>query len=223
LTAPDEFGEGDGFHDLYIRDQLAASDHFWRVSGWHKNMNAMQVGGKSDDTGWGVYEASRRGGAIIATAHEHSYSRTHLLSEVSTQTVASTEPTLALAADDPTTLQDEGRSFVFVSGLGGRSIRDQQLCLAVPCDWWASIYTTDDPGADYGALFGVFNYQGNPRLARFYFKNVNGEVVDDFLVENRLFVPEPAAHLLEVSALGVLVVLWLLARRGARAETRPAA
>jgi hypothetical protein len=224
LTAPGEFGaEGDGDHDLYIRDQLAADPHLWRVSGWHKNMRSMQVGAKSDETGWGVYEESRRGGAIIATAHEHSYSRTHLLSSFSTQTVASTQAPLALAADDPATLEDEGRSFAFVSGLGGRSVRAQQLCVATPCDWWASVYTSDDPGATYGALFGIFNYQGNPRLARFYFKNVNGEVVDDFLVESQLFVPEPSARLLQVSALAVLVGLRLLGRRGVPepAEGRP--
>jgi hypothetical protein len=214
LTAPGEFTEGDGDHDLYIRDQLAANGHLWRISAWHKNMSLMQVGGKSDETGWGVYEESRRGGAIVATAHEHSYSRTHLLSSFSTQTVASTETPLTLAADDPATLEDEGRSFAFVSGLGGRSIRAQQLCLVTPCDWWASIYTSDDPGATYGALFGVFNYQGNPRQARFYFKNVNGEVVDDFLVESTLFVPEPSLPLLEGAALAVLLGLRRLARGG---------
>ncbi len=211
LTAPLDFGEGDGFHDLYIRDRLAADDHLWRVSGWHRNMGAMQVGGKSDDTGWGVYEESRRGGAVIATAHEHSYSRTHLLSSVSAQTVAGTSEPLALAADDPATLEDEGRSFAFVSGLGGASIRDQQILPDPP--WWASIYTQDDLGATYGALFGVFNYQGNPRLAHFYFKNVNGEVVDDFLVESRLFVPEPSVPILQLAALAVLVALRLPARR----------
>jgi hypothetical protein len=214
LTAPGDFGDGDGFHDLYVRDQLAASPHLWRVSGWHRNMNALQVGGKSDDTGWGVYEESRRGGAIVATAHEHSYSRTHLLASFPTQTVASTQAPLALAADDPATLEDEGRTFAFVSGLGGRSIREQQLCLVTPCDFWASIYTSDDPGATYGALFGVFNYQGNPRQARFYFKNVNGEVVDDFLVESTLFVPEPSLPLLEGAALAVLLGLRRLARGG---------
>jgi hypothetical protein len=213
LTAPHDFGEGDGFHDLYIRDQLAASPHLWKVSGWHRNMTAMQVGGKEDDVGWGVYEESRRGGAIVATAHEHSYSRTHLLSSFSTQTVASTESPLALAADDPGTPEDEGRSFAFVSGLGGRGIRPQLL----DGPWWANVYTSDDD-ARHGALFGVFNYEGNPRLARFYLKTVDGQVVDDFLVENHLFVPEPSAPFLEVAALALLVGLRWLARRRPRAH-----
>ncbi len=179
LTAPDDFGPGDGFDDLYIRDRLVGDDSIWRISAWHRNMRLMQVGGKEDDTGWGVYEESRRGGAIIATAHEHTYSRTHLLSRVQTQSVASTSDTLVLAADDPVTPADEGRSFVFVSALAGRSIRSQSLS----GPWWASIYTSTQ-GARPGALFGVFHHQEDPRLARFYFKNVDGVVVDDFLVES---------------------------------------
>jgi len=176
LTAPGIFGTG---HDIYIRDQLATDYSIWRISCWHKNMHLMQIGGKGDETGWGVYEKSRAGGAIIATGHEHSYSRTHLLSSFEKQTVASTGNTLVLASNDPNTPADEGRSFAFVSGLGGESIRKKLLS----GDWWASIYTSDQ-GANYGVLFGVFNYQGNPRLAHFYFKNVNGTIVDDFYVQS---------------------------------------
>lgn len=174
LTGPDVFDSG---HAEYIRDKLAEDRSVWSISSWHKNMRRMQVGGKRDDTGWGVYEESRQGGAIIATGHEHSYSRTHLLSSCQNQTVASTSDTLALAADDPATPEDEGKTFVFVSGLGGKSIRDQELA----GDWWASIYTSTQ-GANYGALFGIFNYEGRAGLAKFYFKNIDGVVVDAFYV-----------------------------------------
>ena len=77
LTAPGTLGTG---HDTYIRDQLASDDSIWRISSWHKNMRLMQVENKTDDTGWGVYEESRKGGTIVATGHDHSYARTHLLS-----------------------------------------------------------------------------------------------------------------------------------------------
>jgi hypothetical protein len=89
----------------------------------------MQVGGKSNDTGWGVYEESRAGGAIIAITHEHSYSRTHLLSSYQNQTIASTGDTLVLSEDDPNTPADEGHSFVFVSGIAGKTILNQDRCL----------------------------------------------------------------------------------------------
>ena len=176
LTAPDVIGTG---HDIYIRDKLAADNSIWSISSWHKNMKLMQVGGKSDDTGWPVYEEARKGGAIIATGHEHSYSRTHLLSSCQNQTVASTSNTLVLAKNDPNTPADEGRSFVFVSGLGGKSVRSQSLSGA----WWASIYTSTQ-NATYGALFGEFNYNGQPDLARFYFKAINGAQPDAFWVQS---------------------------------------
>ncbi len=174
LTGPGVFGSG---HAGYIRDKLAEDHSIWRISSWHKNMRRMQAGGKENDTGWGVYEESRKGGAIIATAHEHSYSRTHLLSSCQNQTVASTSDTLALSEDAPATRADEGKTFVFVSGLGGKSIRDQELA----GDWWACIYTSDQ-NANYGALFGIFNYEGREGLAKFYFKNIEDVVIDEFYV-----------------------------------------
>jgi hypothetical protein len=188
LTAPGVFFPGDlaGTHRNFIRRELAADTSIWRVTSWHKNMREMQVGGKPSETGWGVYEAARRGGAIIATGHEHSYSRTHLLSSAMLQTVASTDNTLVLSRDDPATPADEGRSFVFVAGLGGQSIRNQERCLPTTPPYgcngeWASIYTSDQL-ANYGALFATFNYDGDPSLARFYFKDINGLVPDEFFV-----------------------------------------
>ena len=178
LTAPGiTSGFDDGSSDLYIRDQLLADNSIWSICSWHKTQRLMQIGEKTDESGWGVYEAARNGGAIIATAHEHSYSRTHLLSNMSAQTVASTSNTLHLT---------EGNSFAFVSGLGGRSIRAQSLS----GNWWASAYASTclpgdpicQPNAHFGALFGVFNVDGQPNKASFYFKDVNGRVVDQFVV-----------------------------------------
>jgi hypothetical protein len=143
----------------------------------------MQAGGKSDETGWGVYEAARRAGAIIATAHEHSYSRTHLLSNMQLQTIASTVSPLVLTGDDALTPEDEGTSYAFVSGLGGQSIRDQEVF----GDWFASVYTSTQ-GARSGALFGVFHVDADPRRARFYFKDVAGEVIDAFQVRSEVGV-----------------------------------
>jgi hypothetical protein len=190
LTAPDVFGDGDSEHAPYIRDRLAEDDSAWRVSSWHVLMRAMQVGGKSDQSGWGVYEESRRGGAVVATAHEHSYARTHPLRNCELQTVDSFENTFEIRRDDPATVPDEGVSFVFHSGLAGKSIRDQERCLPTTPPYgcqgeWASIYTSDQ-GAQFGALFGVFHHAGDPCLARFYFKDIDGNVPDEFFVRSTL-------------------------------------
>jgi hypothetical protein len=197
LTAAGTVGAGDGNHDLYIADALSQTDAIWKVSGWHENMQRMQVGEKTDSTGWGVYEESRRGGAVIATGHSHTYSRTHLLSDMESQVIASIGDPLVLAADDPDTPEDEGRSFVFVTGIAGRGIRDQQR----DGDWWASVYTRDQ-AAEHGALFAEFGHGGDPRTARFYLKDIAGAVVDEFLVQSSLGVDDEAQATLTLSVQG---------------------
>lgn len=182
-SAPDELGVTTTVAGNYIRDELAKTNSIWRVAFWHKNQRLMQIGGKGDEAGWGVYEESRKGGALMATGHEHSYCRTHEMSNFQTQTISSTSNTVSLTKDDPSTNGiDEGRSFGFVSGLGGRGIRDAEGGLdANP--WWANVYHSNN-GGQYGALFGEFNYNGDASLARFYFKDIDGVVRDEFYVRS---------------------------------------
>jgi hypothetical protein len=184
MTAPGIDGFDTGSSDTYIRDQLAADTSAWSICSWHKDQQLMQVGGKPDETGWGVYEEARRGGAIIATAHEHSYSRTHLLSSMINQTTVTTSNTLTLT---------KGNSFAFVSGLGGNGVRPQLL----GGNWWASIYASTclpadpvcQPNGNFGALFGTFNVDGQPNKAVFYFKDINGRIIDTFTVVSNVEVP----------------------------------
>jgi hypothetical protein len=180
LSGAGTMGSG---HAAFIRDQLAADDSVWSVCAWHKNQTALQLGDKDNDVGWDAYEECRKGGAIIATGHEHSYQRTKTLSNTQSQTVDPAWPS-------PTELRVGGGStFVFVSGLGGRSIRDQNRCAPTRppfgCNGiWASIYT-EDQNADHGALFIDFHVDGDPRRARGYFKNIRGQVVDSFTITAR--------------------------------------
>ncbi|MBI2337477.1 MAG: metallophosphoesterase [Deltaproteobacteria bacterium] len=161
-------------HEDYITTQLAQTDKIWRICSWHKNQRFMQVGDKTNEVGWTAYDNCRLGGAIIATAHEHSYSRTYLMSNIENQTVVSTSSTLTL---------DAGQTFVFVSGLGGNSIRAQNDSLAAN-PWWASVYTSTQ-NANFGALFCIFNYQGTENTAHCYFKDIDGSTPDTFdLISN---------------------------------------
>ena len=72
-------GQWDAQDAMYITDQLAANNATWSICSWHKNQRDMQVGGKGNEAGWPAYQACLAGGAIVATGHEHSYSRTHLM------------------------------------------------------------------------------------------------------------------------------------------------
>ena len=177
LVSPAAKGSG---HDSFIENQLNDNNSIWSICSWAKNMNKMQMGNKPDKTGWEVYNACKNGGAIIATGHEHSYHRTKTLIDIENQIVDPQWP-------KPDNLRvKEGSTFVFVSGLGGYSIRDQDRCLPISYPYgcnheWASIYTSDQD-ANFGALFCVFNAGGQSNKAYCYFKNIDGEIVDEFSV-----------------------------------------
>lgn len=162
-------------HESFIRDQLSTNNYTWKICSWHKNQRLMQIGGKGDKVGWGAYDECRKGGAIIATGHEHSYSRTYLMDGFFNQSVASYSNTLVIA---------KGRTFTFISGLAGLSIRSADKKLSQN-EWWASVYTLDN-GADYGALFCTFNVDASTNKAHCYFKDIGGNIIDEFDVISRL-------------------------------------
>ncbi len=165
-------------HVAYIRNQLAQTNAKWRICSWHKNQARMQVGrmrNVRNEVGWEPYEACREGGAIVATGHEHNYSRTHLLDNFETQSVASTSGTLGI---------EEGKTFAFVSGLGGASISNMDQ----DEPWWATVYSSDQ-GANFGALFCTFFVNNDPNRASCYFKDIDGNVADRFELINNITNP----------------------------------
>lgn len=155
-------------HETYIRDRLASDDSTWRVCSLQKTeVNAG--GSKGNEFGWGSHEECRSGGAIVATEHEHSCDRTHLMNNIETQSTASTSDTLRIESDN---------TFVFVSGCGGRSIRHQNNKLA-DYPWWASVYTATQE-ANLGALFCTFNEMGVKGRAYCHFKDIDDRIADEF-------------------------------------------
>ncbi len=158
-------------HKSYIVKELVNDDSVWKICSWHKNQRLMQVGGKRDEVGWEPYEECRKHGAIIATGHQHSYSRTHLMSNFETQNIASTSNTLQI---------ERGKTFAFVSALGGKRIYPQNNELAAN-PWWAAVYTPAQ-NASYGALFCTFHVDGIKNKAYCYFKDIDGNIPDEFYI-----------------------------------------
>lgn len=176
-TAPGLAGTG---HEAYLKSKLAADNSIWSVCFWHYNMNLMQVGSKGNDSGWGVFEECRMGGGIAMQGHEHSYHRTKTLTSMTNQIV---DPTCSSATS---VCVAPGKTFSTVNGAGGTALRNQDRCLPTTPPYgckgeWAKIYTTDQ-GAVPGMLFITFNVDGNPKKAKGYFKNINGQIVDDYTI-----------------------------------------
>jgi hypothetical protein len=188
-------------HETFIMDALSADDSIWRICTWHKNHQLMQVGNKASEVPLSTYDACRAEGAIIATAHEHSYSRTHLMGSFANQTILSTSNEMHIGL---------GQTFAFVSGLGGRSVRAENATRAAD-PWWASIYTSTQ-GARPGALFCSFGYLGETNRAHCYFKDIGGAIADEFDVVTTL-VPEPNLSILNFVVLGTVVLLTYERRR----------
>ena len=162
------FFDADILHADFMFDQLTRTASRWRICSWHFNQAAMQVGAKEDQAGWRVYEACRKGGAVIMTAHEHSYARTHLIGKFAGQP--------EVASYDPNELNIvPGQSIAVVSGLAGRSARPQIRY----DDWWAAAYTASHK-ARPGALICRFHVKGRKDRADCAFKAINGDEPDHF-------------------------------------------
>jgi predicted phosphodiesterase len=176
--------ESDVSHEDFITQTLAESESIWKVCAWHKNQHDMQLGDKGDEVGWEAYQNCQAGGAIIATGHEHTYERTLTLTDVGNRKAGHG------AVGEPEVMQvGPGSTFVFVAGLGGVGIRDFEPDHADDT-WWATQYTSNvyvqngDPIEDFTAEIGVlfidFHVDGDPYKARGYFKNLAGEMIDEF-------------------------------------------
>ena len=160
-------------HAKLIEDRLKSTTTIpWKVCLWHKNQRDMQITHKTNEVGWHVYEVCRNYGAIIATGHSHSYSRTHLLSNMISKEIVSISNTLEL---------EPGKSFVIVSGLGGRSAYSE----VGPIEKWWAAYASKDTKANPGALFCIFSTDDSNK-ASCYFKDIYGEIWDSFRMVSNL-------------------------------------
>ncbi|TPX76297.1 hypothetical protein CcCBS67573_g02439 [Chytriomyces confervae] len=171
------------FVDLSVSNYNQAP---WKICAWHKNQALYQTGDKTDETGYDIYETCRRHGAIVATSHEHSYERTHLMSNFEDTEIASKDNTLHI---------QPGKSFAVVSGLGGESIRKWHGGLDKN-PWWAATLAANNK-AEYGALLCTFNKGGDPSLAKCKFKDINGKTKDKFKIISN---PGPAVEKFSASA-----------------------
>lgn len=164
-----------------LRQQLTAEkDTVWKVCAWHKNHSTMQVGKRDDEVPLAAYDLCREQGAMIVTAHEHTYNRTRTLKNMNPAQVDPEFP------DAKNLMLKPGSAFVVVSGLGGHSAREHQRCLPTSfpygCnDMWGYILTqTQERGITgkstfgaYGSFIVEYRINGDPRKAGGYFRTIS--------------------------------------------------
>jgi hypothetical protein len=175
FVTPDIFGDQAGHAD-YIDKRMEKSAARWKICAWHKPSTKLQAGNNGDGVKWSVYEACRKHGAIIATAHEHGYSRTFVLE--------SFKPITASAPDAQGNLVLEpGKSLTFVSAAGGAPFRAKGPNAGEA--WQAKVYMSGDNPKGAGALFCEFG-KGGADKARCWFEDIDGSVIDDFTLQSKL-------------------------------------
>jgi hypothetical protein len=174
-------------HESFIRQNLGASSSVWRVCGWHLNQRDMQLGGKSDGTGWAVHQECQAEGAMIVNGHEHSYGRTLGLTNIGNGSAGH-----GAWGDWDDIWLGINRTLLIVNGAGGSSLRDYESSHDSDT-WWSSGYTANieiDDGVrspttlagNTGGAFIEFGVDGDPTLARGYFKTLGGRVVDEWTI-----------------------------------------
>jgi hypothetical protein len=192
-------GQNDPGYLSHLRTALEAyKDAPFKMCSWHKNQQQMQLCTKTDSIGWQAYEICRQYGAIINNAHEHSYARTYTMNSFASNSQLRVDN----FANDVTL--DFGKTFLFVNGLSGSSIRNE-------CDgygskeWWASwaagngnkgVFGNTNQGSSYGYVGCTFKPNGVANRADCFFEDVNGRVFDRYSIYSNIqegSTPPPTA------------------------------
>jgi len=170
----------------------------WRICIFHMNQRRLQLGNKKDSVGWDKYQACLKHGAMIITSHEHQYGRTHELDRVSEEDIHVSHQVPTGSDSSHAIRVGRGRSFVVLTGIGGRSVRSPSQARISDGFWAAnwgndwdgtvqeirSIDVNEAPAPTHGAFFCSFHVLGDPRLAHCYMKDILGRLADEFYVRS---------------------------------------
>lgn len=177
----------------FIKNSFKDSTSPWRICLWQQTPKFSDNHNRAEN--WQLYEECRKQGAFIITGGSMNYTRSKTITEFEPLTVDINWSQPSQVSVTP------GKTFVAQSGLGGLGVEAQQLCENITYPYgcneeWSSIYSANQQ-AKAGALFITFNWQGNPYKARGYFKNIDGIIVDDFIISTappRLEIDRNAAN-----------------------------
>ena len=174
LMAPGEYTSDSDF-DSYIEKELNRNESYWKICSMHNELHSMEAERKPGKTGMEVFEACKNAGAIIATGHDHLYSRTGNIIEFINSETQTTDPEWSKLNKLKIS---KGSTSMFTSGLGGSPITNHNN------DW--PVNYSAKQNATYGGLFCTFNAGGQPNKAFCYFKDIDEKIVDEFTITSEL-------------------------------------
>ncbi|KAL6635955.1 hypothetical protein U3516DRAFT_616045 [Neocallimastix sp. 'constans'] len=169
----------------------SSSSEDWKICSWHFYDKYYHTGkypedgniiSGSDSDSESFYDYCKDQGAIIFSAHDHVYARTHVMSQFKKPVIDKYD-----SYTDASVVQiRKGATLNILNGTGGWEIYVEQ---GEQKDYshWQKKYAKGKNGENakkYGGLFCDFNYGGNPRKAYCQFLRINSsdKVFDSFYI-----------------------------------------
>eukprot|EP00833_Pecoramyces_ruminatium_P005231 jgi/Orpsp1_1/1179263/evm.model.c7180000068653.1 len=161
----------------FLKKHLRDAKEDWKVCSWHFYDKYFHTGKYPNDgniisgSGESFYDFCREHGAIIFSAHDHVYARTHVMSKFKDPTIDEYD---GKTSEDIVQIR-EGATIDILNGAGGYEMYVEQ---GEQKDYrhWQKKYAKGSDGENakkYGGLFCNFNYGGNNKKAYCEFLRIN--------------------------------------------------
>ncbi|KAL6635953.1 hypothetical protein LY90DRAFT_223908 [Neocallimastix californiae] len=174
----------------FLKKHLANATEDWKICSWHfydKYYHTGKYPGDSErniisGSGESFYDYCKDNGAIIFSAHDHVYARTHVMSKFKSPEIDSYDK----KTDDSIVQIRKGATLDILNGAGGYEMYIEQG-KEKNYSHWVKKYAKGSNGENakkYGGLFCNFNYGGNPKKAYCEFLRINSseKVYDSFII-----------------------------------------
>ncbi|ORX57688.1 Metallo-dependent phosphatase [Piromyces finnis] len=172
----------------FLKKYLSESSEDWKICAWHyyddyyhtgkyqKNKNYVSGDGEN------FYDYCKNQGAIIFSAHDHVYARTHVMSKFSKPVIDTYD------YDSPSNIVQirKGATLNILDAVGGWEVYDE-AGKHKNFSHWIKKYARGSNGENakkYGGLFCKFNVGGNNKKSYCEFKRINSStsVFDSFTI-----------------------------------------
>jgi len=172
----------------FLKKHLTDAKEDWKVCAWHFYDKYFHTGKYPGDgniisgSGESFYDFCRENGAIIFSAHDHVYARTHVMSKFKEPTIDKFD---SKTSEEIVQIR-EGATIDILNGAGGYEMYIEQ---GEQKDYphWQKKYAKGSDGENakkYGGLFCNFNHGGNNRKAYCEFLRINSsnKLFDSFYI-----------------------------------------